>query len=199
MIKKIYHVKLIILALAVVSMAPQILLADPEAIHTESPQDLNILNYVMRLLKPNAYSANWELASRYSVPSGPWDSLVQANQSLGSKNKLENVNEWVNINVSLGNGKGDCEDSAIAKMQLLKKLGFADEQFFLVYLFDKLLQEYHALLLVKIPEGVYVLDNKLSLMGKELQKDTELKDYQPVSAFTRNRTFWFGTLYSAAP
>ena len=75
-----------------------------------------------------------------------------------------------------------------------KKLGFDDEQLFLAILFDQLLHEYHALLLVKIPEGVYALDNKLSLMVKGLQKDTELKDYVPLKAFTKDSAYWFGII-----
>ena len=65
------------------------------------------------------------------------------------------------------NGGGDCEDFAIAKYFLLKRIGFADENLgILVCLMNKNSTIPHALSLIKSNEKTWILDNlskKLSI------------------------------------
>lgn len=80
---------------------------------------------------------------------------------------------------------GDCEDYAIAKYITLKKLGFSDSQLRLVIVNDQKLNRTHAVLAVHIDHGVYILDNKNSL----IIRDKSIKHYTPI--YSINTQSWW--------
>ncbi|MDP1907212.1 MAG: transglutaminase-like cysteine peptidase, partial [Hyphomicrobium sp.] len=55
---------------------------------------------------------------------------------------------WVAAGETLRRGRGDCEDFAIAKLQMLRRAGFADKDLYLVILRDLARRADHAVLVV---------------------------------------------------
>ena len=122
--------------------------------------------------------------------------------------KLEAVNRYVNARVSfvddirqygvadnwasaadtLRRGRGDCEDYAIAKMQLLRRAGFAEKDLYLVILRDALRRADHAVLVARADGRLLVLDN-----GTDRLIDSyEMPDYRPIFTFSGNRVWTHG-------
>jgi len=122
--------------------------------------------------------------------------------------KLEAVNHYVNARVSfvddsrqygvadfwtsaadtLRRGRGDCEDYAIAKLQLLRRAGFAENDLYLVILHDALRRADHAVLVARADGRMLVLDN-----GTDRLVDSyELPDYRPIFTFSGNRIWTHG-------
>jgi predicted transglutaminase-like cysteine proteinase len=122
--------------------------------------------------------------------------------------KLESVNRYVNARVSfvddirqygvadywtsaaetLRRGRGDCEDYAIAKLQLLRRAGFAEKDLYLVILRDALRRADHAVLVARADGRLLVLDN-----GTDRLIDSyEMPDYRPIFTFSGNRIWTHG-------
>ncbi|WP_435417878.1 transglutaminase-like cysteine peptidase [Parerythrobacter aurantius] len=118
---------------------------------------------------------------------------------------VERVNAWVNTAITFVEdrdlfgkadfwaggrrtmqlGKGDCEDIAITKMQLLAAAGFSRDDMFLTIARDRVRNADHALLVVRVGGRFVVLDNTTS----ELLDAGVNHDYAPVLSFS-NRTAW---------
>lgn len=82
-----------------------------------------------------------------------------------------NYDSWANANDTLQALQGDCEDYAILKFQILKKLGIdVDRMFFIVGRYENQVAG-HAILIVKYKEGYYSLDNN-SPYAIESNKET---------------------------
>jgi predicted transglutaminase-like cysteine proteinase len=122
--------------------------------------------------------------------------------------RLEAVNHYVNARVSfvadsrqygvadhwtsaldtLRRGRGDCEDYAIAKLQLLRRAGFAEKDLYLVILHDSLRRADHAVLVARAEGRLLVLDN-----GTDRLIDSyEMPDYRPIVTFSGNRAWTHG-------
>lgn len=122
--------------------------------------------------------------------------------------RLEAVNRYVNARVdfvddikqygvddlwtsgadTLRRGRGDCEDYAIAKLQLLRRAGFADKDLYLVILRDALRRADHAVLVARAEGRLLVLDN-----GTDRLIDSfEMPDYRPIVTFSGNRAWTHG-------
>ena len=129
--------------------------------------------------------------------------------------KLEAVNRYVNARVAfvddsrqygvsdlwsaaadtLRRGRGDCEDYAIAKLQLLRRAGFADKDLYLVILRDALRRADHAVLVVRAEGRMLVLDN-----GTDRLIDSfEMPDYRPIFTFSGNRVWTHGYRRAVPP
>lgn len=93
---------------------------------------------------------------------------------------------WAAANETLSRGRGDCEDYAIAKLQMLRRAGFADRDLYLVVLKDLVRRADHAVLVVRATGHMYVLDN-----GTDQLLDTEsVRDYRPVLTFAAAGATW---------
>ena len=122
--------------------------------------------------------------------------------------KLQAVNHYVNARVSfvddsrqygvadlwtsaadtLRRGRGDCEDYAIAKLQLLRRAGFAEKDLYLVILRDALRRADHAVLVARADGRMLVLDN-----GTDRLIDSyEMPDYRPIVTFSGDRVWTHG-------
>lgn len=137
-------------------------------------------------------------AARYATSVAPMHALA----------KIDAVNRYVNARVSyindlrssgvedrwststdtLARGKGDCEDYAIAKLQMLRRAGFADRDLYLVVLRDLRRQADHAVLVARADDRLLVLDN-----GTDRIVDSAiLTDYRPIFSFSGNRVWTHG-------
>jgi predicted transglutaminase-like cysteine proteinase len=86
---------------------------------------------------------------------------------------------WSSANDTLRSGRGDCEDFAIAKMQMLRAAGFSDRDLYLVILRDTVRRADHAVLVARAAGRMVVLDNGTD----ELLDSANVSDYRPILTF----------------
>ena len=107
--------------------------------------------------------------------------------------KIEFTNDlddqWKNANQTLAAGKGDCEDHAITKLQLLRNIGFADDQLLFMVVNDLALRQMHAILVVEVDGEYYVLDN---VTDKLLPHRQFSSVFTPMWAVTSKKSWTFG-------
>ena len=95
---------------------------------------------------------------------------------------------WTSARETLQRRRGDCEDYAIAKMQLLRAAGIPSEDLFLVLVRDLVRRADHAVLVVRAGDRTLLLDN-----GTDKVFDTEaVRDYRPVLTFASTGTWTHG-------
>ena len=95
---------------------------------------------------------------------------------------------WLAAADTLRRGRGDCEDYAIAKLQMLRRAGFADKDLYLVILRDVSRRADHAVLVVRAEGRLLVLDNGTNRI---VDSDT-VTDYRPIMTFSGNRSWTHG-------
>lgn len=95
---------------------------------------------------------------------------------------------WAPAQETLGRGFGDCEDFAIAKFTLLRKLGVPAKSMSLVILRDTSRNLYHAVLAVSTSKGHFILDN----VRNGVYQDTQISHYQPLYSFSAERSWIHG-------
>ena len=143
--------------------------------------------------------------------SGVSGSAASYSQSLGRlapTARLEAVNRYVNHRVSfvddsiqygrsdvwaaasdtLARGRGDCEDYAIVKMQMLRRAGIADRDLYLSIVKDLVRRVDHAILVVRVSGHMYVLDNGTD----QLLESESVSDYRPVLTFASTGSWTHG-------
>ena len=134
--------------------------------------------------------------------------LVAANAPVASESFVGAINRWVNRNVAyvedrelfgkpdywagarttLRLGKGDCEDYALTKMQLLAAAGIPQSDMFLTIARDTVRRVDHAVLVVKLQDRFVVLDNATD----ELLDGAYNHDYAPVLSFSGDKSWIHG-------
>lgn len=152
----------------------------------------------------------WQRATRNSIGSrqGAWTGLLNEVQSDSRRGQIEAVNAWVNSRIafaddrqihgrndlwsggaeSIRRGRGDCEDYAIAKMQLLRAIGFSDNDLYLTIVKDLVRQSDHAVLVIRQDGEFLVLDNNTNL----ILKSSQVVDYRPIFTFAAGRSWVHG-------
>ena len=102
---------------------------------------------------------------------------------------------WSAANETLNSGKGDCEDFAIAKLQMARRAGFEDRDLYLVIVKDLVSRQDHAVLVVRAAGRMLVLDN-----GTDQVLDSDaIRDYRPILTFASRGTWTHGYRVPAAP
>ena len=142
-------------------------------------------------------------AKRIARSEGPWRHLLASVDGLPRRAQLQAVNRWVNDRIAytedrgdhwagaaeaLARGRGDCEDYAITKMQLLAALGFAEKDLYVSIVRDLVRQSDHAVLAVRLDGAFLVLDNGTS----EVLDGRELDDYRPTFTYAARGTWIHG-------
>ena len=95
---------------------------------------------------------------------------------------------WAAASDTLRRGRGDCEDFAIAKLQMLRRAGISDRDLYLVIVKDLVRRADHAVLVVRAAGHMYVLDN-----GTDRLLDSEtVSDYRPVLTFAAGGSWTHG-------
>jgi predicted transglutaminase-like cysteine proteinase len=95
---------------------------------------------------------------------------------------------WSAASDTLARGRGDCEDFAIAKLQMLRRAGISDRDLYLVIVKDLVRRADHAILVVRAAGHMYVLDN-----GSDRLLDSEsISDYRPVLTFAATGSWTHG-------
>ena len=150
--------------------------------------------------------------SRLPAADGPWTPILERARGLTLLQQLQVVNAnvnraitftsdmeqygvadyWASARESLISGRGDCEDYAIAKLQLLEALGVPADDLYLVIARDLDRQADHAVLAVRAEGRFWVLDSAANVMSAE-----SVRDYRPIMTFSANRSWIHG--YRRAP
>ena len=95
---------------------------------------------------------------------------------------------WASASDTLRRRRGDCEDYAIAKLQMLRAAGIGDRDLYLVIARDLIRRADHALLVVRVGDRLVALDN-----GTDRILDADdTSDYRPVLTFSVNRAWTHG-------
>lgn len=95
---------------------------------------------------------------------------------------------WANASTTLKRGAGDCEDIAIAKMQVLAALGLARDDMSLIIARDLVRKADHALLVVRMDGKNWVLDNSTN----QLLDARSSYDYRPIMSFSSSGKWLHG-------
>jgi predicted transglutaminase-like cysteine proteinase len=129
-----------------------------------------------------------------------WTGLLSPADGRDPMRVLDEVNRWVNARVrfvddiqgvgqadqwagaaeTLRRAQGDCEDFALAKLQLLAALGFDADRLYLVIARDLVRRADHAVLVVRLDDRFVVLDN----MTDEILDSNDVADYRPVMSYS---------------
>ena len=158
--------------------------------------------------------ARWRRVDKAGV-DGPAARFAESLTGRGKLERLEAVNWYVNRRVTftddmshwgrpdvwstaaetLRSGRGDCEDYAIAKLQMLRRAGFSDRDLYLVIVKDLVSRQDHAVLVVRASGRMLVLDNGTD----QLLDSEELHDYRPILTFASYGTWTHGYRVQSAP
>ena len=104
------------------------------------------------------------------------------------------ADHWATLAETAQHGRGDCEDYAIAKMQLLEAAGVDADDLFLAVVYDLIRRSDHALLLARLDGVFYVLDSPLD----RVMVADDVNDYRPIVTFSAAKTWIHGFRQSPA-
>lgn len=114
---------------------------------------------------------------------------VNSNVRFNSDARMFGVDDrWSAAAETLRRGEGDCEDFAIAKLQMLRRAGFAENDLYLVVLRDTRRELDHAVLVVRADDRLLVLDN-----GTNRIMDSDvMPEYRPILTYSGDRAWTHG-------
>ena len=95
---------------------------------------------------------------------------------------------WSPASETLGRGRGDCEDYAIAKLQMLRAAGLADRDLYLVIVKDLVRRADHAVLVVRAEGRMLLLDSNTN----GITDATKAQDYRPVLSYSAGHAWTHG-------
>jgi predicted transglutaminase-like cysteine proteinase len=177
-----------------------------------APDSPNVFGSVALSVGGTPLDAMWRRASAESASVARWAGPLR--EAGGDRESMiREVNQWVNQRIdfaddarsngradhwqtaaeSLGSGRGDCEDYALAKLQLLASLGVSRDDMYLVLVRDLVRRQDHAVLAVRLDGRFVVLDNNTDA----LLDDHQVQDYRPVMSYSGGRRWIHG--YAADP
>lgn len=172
----------------------------------------NVFGTVALAVSGTPLDGKWQAAGAASAPGlGQWTSHFR-HASGDDEAVLGEVNRWVNARVTfvddhargsadhwagaaetLRRGRGDCEDYALAKMQMLTALGFDSRRLYLVVLHDLVRRADHAVLVAEVGSRYLVLDN----MTDAVLDSNQIADYRPVFSYSSTGSWVHG--YERSP
>jgi len=143
----------------------------------------------------------WRRVADAQAPTDArWREAVARLSALPERERVQAANAWVNHAVAfesdirnygvsdywasaretLARGRGDCEDYALAKMELLRAAGVPSRDLYLLVAHDLVRRADHALLLVRMDDAYWVLDSG----GDQVMPAASVSDYRPVVTFS---------------
>ena len=96
---------------------------------------------------------------------------------------------WATAAETLGSGRGDCEDFAILKMQMLAAMGVARDDMYLTLARDLARGADHAVLIVRRGDGWHMLDNATDVV---LPANEQSYDYRPMFSYSGDASYLHG-------
>jgi len=165
----------------------------------------NVFGSVAIPLAHSRYDARWQRVLHQSR-SPQLSVLVQQAVSLAPDQKVRFVNaslnrairyqfdtdpsgdRWATVSETMEKRAGDCEDIVIAKMQALRTLGVPASDLYMTIGRDGRSDAIHALLLVRLANRFWVLDNRTDRMVTQ----EEFGDFRPILTFSGASTWTHG-------
>lgn len=155
------------------------------------------------------FNADWDRVSENRLSTSRVSGLIGSDAPV-TVETLAEVNRWVNRRIqyaddarnwaerdywasaeeTLALGRGDCEDYAILKYQMLAALGFDRRDMYLTLARDLVRNADHAVLVVKIEGRPYMLDNATDIL---LPASTSY-DYRPTMSFNSESAWLHGSV-----
>lgn len=120
-----------------------------------------------------------------------------ANRSVSYVEDVVNYGQrdyWATASETLRSGRGDCEDFAILKYQMLRALGFDRSRMFLTLARDLVRNADHAVLIVEVGDETYMLDNATDT----LLPARSSHDYRPMMSFNSQSAWLHGRSRTAS-
>lgn len=188
--------------------------AEPVRVSPVAHDRPNVFGSVALAVPRSPLDYRWRKVERARVGGAP-AAFASGLRNRASFDRLDAVNRYVNSRVvftddirqyrtadlwssageTLRRGRGDCEDYAIAKLQLLRRAGFADRDLYLVVVKDLVRRSDHAVLVVRAEGRMLLLDN-----GTDRIADAaSAQDYRPVLSFAAGRVWTHGYQRSQPP
>ena len=178
--------------------------------------DRLILGSLRLSIRKTPFDQKWRSVSQAGHARGLKRSLLRtgAIAADGPHARVAAINSWVNSKIAyaddlalyrqndfwassretLRRGKGDCEDYAILKMDLLAAMGIDRDKMILVVARDLVRNADHAVLVVQLDDGPVVLDNSTDIL-----LDGRLAhDYRPIMSFASNGKWLHGYAVASA-
>jgi predicted transglutaminase-like cysteine proteinase len=175
-----------------------------QPVSTDRP---DVFNSVALSIGRSPLDSRWNRVSGAGV-GGSAGAFAASLRGQGVVAKLEAVNSYVNSRVrfvddriqygvadrwmpaseTLGRGRGDCEDFALAKRAMLRVAGVPDKDLYLVVLKDLSRRADHAVLVVRAAGRFLVLDNGTD----RIVDSSDVQDYKPVLTFTAGNAYTHG-------
>ena len=174
----------------------------------------NVFGSVALAVSRTPLDYRWRKVERARVSGAP-AAFASALRDRPALDRLDSVNRYINSRVTftddvrqhraidrwssaaetLRRRRGDCEDYAIAKLQMLRRAGFADRDLYLVVVKDLVRRSDHAVLVVRAEGRMLLLDN-----GTDRIADAATaQDYRPVLSFAAGRVWTHGYQRAVPP
>jgi|TARA_B110000261_G_scaffold67750_1_gene79295 predicted transglutaminase-like cysteine proteinase len=118
------------------------------------------------------------------------NAIVNRVSYVSDKKQYGTGDYWASPLEFFDNGKGDCEDYSIAKYFALRALGVASSHMRLIIAKDDHINDFHAVLSVKVGDQFYILDNRTN----RVKADIKLANLLPI--YSLNESQWW--LYEGA-
>lgn len=164
-------------------------------------------------IRQTNFTQSWDRVSQAPLPAAQVRRVVQAEEASGV-DQLEAVNRWVNRAIiytedrenwssrdywataeeTMRSRRGDCEDIAIVKYQMLLSLGLRPEDLYLSLVRDLARNADHAVLVVRSEGRFYLLDNALDAVLPANQS----YDYRPTLSFNNQSAWIHGAVGASA-
>jgi predicted transglutaminase-like cysteine proteinase len=201
-------------SVSVPQAVPAIYYSRPEVSRGVSSGRPDVFGSVALRVSTTRLDARWHRVE-HSPVTGAAEHFAEAQTGKDSLERLEAINWYVNrrvrfvddlkhwgrpdvwsaANETLNSGKGDCEDFAIAKLQMARRAGFQDRDLYLVIVKDLVSRQDHAILVVRAAGRMLVLDN-----GTDQVLDSDaIRDYRPILTFASKGTWTHGYRVPTTP
>ncbi|RDV01697.1 hypothetical protein DXH95_15570 [Sphingorhabdus pulchriflava] len=178
--------------------------------------DRMILGSLRLAIHRTPFDQQWSKVSRAGSARGLQRYLPRTGASASDtpRQQVEAINSWVNGQIgytddimlyrqndfwassreTLRRRKGDCEDFAILKMDMLAAMGVDRDRMILVVARDLVRNADHAVLVVQLEDGPVILDNSTD----RLLDGRLAHDYRPIMSFANNGKWLHGYAMAAA-
>lgn len=191
---------------------PVLAAAKPPMLPAPKAKESDFLATSRIAIKRTPFTREWQRVEAGALSTRTVESALGSERT-GGMESLGAVNRWVNTNIdfasdratyrkadywatasqTLARGKGDCEDFAILKYQMLATLGVKGEDMFLTLARDLARNADHAVLVVRHEGRFYLLDNSTEAV---LLADRSY-DYRPTMSFSGGGAFLHGYTQAA--